>query len=242
MCLSMKRGAYTILPTGEVDASICEDNDDDNDHVEPTVEQLQQTIAYIYDDNLRLQAQVVRLEADLASVNRRLAYQQQIMQQLQTVALLHENDIESHCHGSNRLVHSSSCDDDVLAAAQQGDIALFRCRLRSSPTNETEEEIISRLGSAALTVACQYGHTDIAEFLLERQVDVQVEHNSPLQWAAQRGDKTLTKLLLRHGANPKELNNCPLRLATHMGHYDVAEIIRSAINRMDILSDTDIPQ
>lgn len=52
--------------------------------------------------------------------------------------------------------------------------------------------------------ACEYGHAEVAEFLLDRGVDVNAplkpHQQSGLHWAASGGYGTLVKLLLRHGA------------------------------------------
>jgi hypothetical protein len=214
---------YSLVATvdnydeGDCDAADADDIDADT------------TIARMYDENLQLQARILMLETELDSAKRKIQRQQQIMQQLQTVALLSdEGGASSHSAPPARVLDE---DDDVFEAVRDGDLNLFRIRLRSSVISD-EAETVSRVGAAALVIACQRGHIDIVEFLLERHVDAQVEFNSPLQWAAQRGDEPLTRLLLKHGADPRALNNCPLRLATRMGHYAVASILTNAINIM----------
>jgi ankyrin repeat protein len=192
----------------------------------------------MYEENLQLQARILMLETSLESANRKIEQQQEVMQQLQTVALLSDGDV-SRCVAVRTSVPArvnvparvSDEDDDILDAVRDGDLNLFRIRLLSSVVSD-EAETFSRVAASALVIACQHGRIDVAEFLLDRKVDAQVQHNSPLQWAAQRGDEPLTRLLLKHGADPRALNNCPLRLATRMGHYAVASILTNAIKIM----------
>ncbi|MBI5207551.1 MAG: ankyrin repeat domain-containing protein [Candidatus Firestonebacteria bacterium] len=64
-----------------------------------------------------------------------------------------------------------------------------------------------------LLIAFENGHNEIAEFLIDKGVDVNVKHRSgwtPLDLAIDKKDKKLIKLLISKGANTKSINGLQL--------------------------------
>ncbi|KAH9963416.1 hypothetical protein BGW80DRAFT_1544560, partial [Lactifluus volemus] len=85
-----------------------------------------------------------------------------------------------------------------------------------------------------LHVAAHYGLCDIAEFLIvERAQNVnarQSDNRTPLSIASERGNGTITRFLLQHGAdtNPCDKKSyIPLNLASQGGHLEVVQILLS---------------
>ena len=65
-------------------------------------------------------------------------------------------------------------------------------------------------GVTPLYVACECGHTELVEALLERGTDVNVRDNfveAPLHVAGKTGRRNIMKLLLDHGADPSVLDH-----------------------------------
>jgi len=58
---------------------------------------------------------------------------------------------------------------------------------------------------------------------------------TPLHYAAERGNFEIVKLLLAHGANPNVRDNyyraTPMEIAQQKGHYDVVDLLKNVQNR-----------
>ncbi|KAH9971101.1 hypothetical protein BGW80DRAFT_508973 [Lactifluus volemus] len=84
-----------------------------------------------------------------------------------------------------------------------------------------------------LHVAAHYGLCDIAEFLIvERAQNVnarQFDDHTPLSIASERGNGTITRFLLQHGADPNTCDNhcIPLNLESRRGDLEVVQILIS---------------
>lgn len=97
----------------------------------------------------------------------------------------------------------------------------------------------SSMRGAALTIAEAYGHTDIAEVLRaailnEKDAPVDPKLSDDLAEAALRaasksGYKSLVKELLNHGVKASAMEGAALTLADFYGHFDVADVLRTAI-------------
>jgi ankyrin repeat protein len=88
-------------------------------------------------------------------------------------------------------------------------------------------------GGAALHMAAQFGHEDVAKLLLARKADVNAKNTmgeTPLHiTAAEFGYKDIAELLLAHGADVNCKNNwgkTPLQVASQRGYKDIVELLR----------------
>jgi hypothetical protein len=74
----------------------------------------------------------------------------------------------------------------------------------SLKTNATKAQLL-----AGFVHACEYGHKDVVEFLLDKGIDLRVEENTgqpALHLAAHRGQLEIVRLLLAHGARLEARN------------------------------------
>lgn len=82
-----------------------------------------------------------------------------------------------------------------------GDLSSLKMQLTDANKN-----FIDELGMAPLHWACDRGHVHIVEYLLERQVDINlysIDQQTPLHIASGCGHTDLVVLLLSKGANPE---------------------------------------
>lgn len=87
-------------------------------------------------------------------------------------------------------------------------------------------------GKSPLHFACIYSQFDIANFLLQSKAEVDVKDNNgntPLFDAVfnSKGEESIIKLLLSHGANPDIKNNyevSPKSLADTIANFDVSHL------------------
>ena len=90
---------------------------------------------------------------------------------------------------------------DLESAAGTGHIDTVRAILTSGSATGDQH-------AAGLAWACQYGHTEVVEYLLDAGSDPNgmYERNAPLHWAAVGAQSEVARLLLEYGANPRALN------------------------------------
>lgn len=104
---------------------------------------------------------------------------------------------------------------DIFEASRLGD--LERTKLLVTDVNLSEDS-----GNTLLHLAAHNGHTNIVEFLLSSNVDIDSTNeygNTPLHFASHRGYFEVVDLLLRHGANIYATNrysSTPLDLAANV--------------------------
>ena len=86
-------------------------------------------------------------------------------------------------------------------------------------------------GTSPLSVAAQYGHLTVVQYLLEQGADKEKANNngaSPLFLAAQNGHLGVVQKLLEQGANVNKANNVgvsPLWIAAYYGHLVVVQFL-----------------
>uniref|UniRef100_A0A7N8XG35 Ankyrin 3a n=1 Tax=Mastacembelus armatus TaxID=205130 RepID=A0A7N8XG35_9TELE len=91
---------------------------------------------------------------------------------------------------------------------------------------------VSFMGYTPLHVACHYGNTKMANFLLQNHARVNGKTKNgytPLHQAAQQGHTHIINLLLQHGASANELTvngNTALTIARRLGYISVVDTLR----------------
>jgi ankyrin repeat protein len=111
--------------------------------------------------------------------------------------------------------------NQILAAARAGDMDRVESLLEATPALL---HVRDGDGMTPLHHAVRGGHTEVAEFLLDRGADILVvdaQNRTPLHHAADEGDAATVALLLARGADvmAREFRGrTPLYLATNWGH------------------------
>lgn len=94
-----------------------------------------------------------------------------------------------------------------------------------------------------LTAACEYGHLDVIETLLQAKVDVNCfdgKHDSPLLVAAELGNNFVAEILLKYGADCNKFekgSRSPLAITSELGHQSVLETLLKHNARCSIMID-----
>ena len=159
-------------------------------------------------------------------------------------------------------VHCPSTDSvgmyPIHWAATEGSIALVAFLLRhltgSGGTSSNNEDIINARdgsGCTPLLIASQYGHADLAAFLLKRGADgsaVDSSSDTALHWAAYKGSVPVCGLLLHlHGVgghidNIDDFGQTPLHLAAMRGNVEVVQyLLEEAEAYMDRQARGEVP-
>lgn len=127
------------------------------------------------------------------------------------------------------LNHSLLIADEIHDSAREGDLKKVRAILRDNPDLLNAR---SDNGATPLHVACWYGKTEVATYLIQKGADINLKAQnniSPLHIAAMTGNLELVKLLLEKGSTSllegAEWNNTPLHLACERGHPAVVEYL-----------------
>jgi ankyrin repeat protein len=103
-----------------------------------------------------------------------------------------------------RLLLSRGATLDLTVAAALGDFDRVNSILAADPTRIRDAR---PNGRRALTVAVEFGHDDIARFLLDHGAnptwaEISAERGGALHAAARLGNRAMVELLLAHGADP----------------------------------------
>jgi hypothetical protein len=116
-------------------------------------------------------------------------------------------------------------DSPLLMAASKGDAPMVELLL--SEGADAREH-----GDAAILLACQGGHVDVARLLVDDGgARVDVDLGSPLLWAVRLGNRALAEVLLERGADPECLGGLPLRMATRKSDVEMARVLLGARGR-----------
>lgn len=237
---------YERVDSRSVSSSELVSNDDEcEEGPEYCAQSIPQSCEYLEEDsmlvslsneNLALHDRVNELERELGVFESRIAQQSVLIHQLQSLVWSMENT------ELVRLPHDP-CEEDasILTAVENGETSLMVTLLRSSPSGQSAQMILNRVGTNALQIACQKGYLEIVTWLIENgDVDVRADFDSALQWAAKRGDQELVDILLRNGADPTNLNGCAIRIALDRGHNDVAKVLMEHVSYSSNKNHSDI--
>ena len=89
-------------------------------------------------------------------------------------------------------------------------------------------------GATAIYVACEFGHKDAVQLLLEAKAppdQPREDGATPLYKACQDGKLDIVKLLLKHGAKVDQIDAnqmTALWVACHQGHMELAKVLLEA--------------
>ena len=89
-------------------------------------------------------------------------------------------------------------------------------------------------GATAIYVACEFGHKDAVQLLLEAKAppdQPRKDGATPLYKACQEGKLDIVKLLLKHGAKVDQIDAnqmTALWVACHQGHIELAKVLVEA--------------
>lgn len=108
-----------------------------------------------------------------------------------------------------RLLIARGAAHDLTVAAALGDFDRVKAILEKDPAQVREAR---PSGRRPLTAAVEFGHDDIARYLLDRGADpslpeASAEKGAALHIASSRGNHDLVELLLKHGADPNGHND-----------------------------------
>lgn len=113
---------------------------------------------------------------------------------------------------------------EIEKQAQKGDFA--RVKVIAEEFAGADEKTLN----AGLIAACEYGHADIAAYLLDSGADIHARHMNmkpdyPLQVAACRGKTEVVELLLDRGADIHVDSDQPIRHAALNNHIETAKLL-----------------
>ncbi|KAM4676580.1 ankyrin repeat and KH domain-containing protein 1-like isoform 2-T2 [Discoglossus pictus] len=119
------------------------------------------------------------------------------------------------------------CSTPLMEAAQEGHLELVKYLLTAANVHAT-----TATGDTALTYACENGHTDVADVLLQTGADLEHESEggrTPLMKAARAGHLCTVQFLISKGANINRAtannDHTVVSLACAGGHLAVVELL-----------------
>jgi ankyrin repeat protein len=78
-------------------------------------------------------------------------------------------------------------------------------------------------GRVALDMACEAGHREIVEMLIDSGADINGKYGRPLMYACQNGHIHIVECLLNAGANYNIYDGSPIAFTYRKGHKDIIE-------------------
>lgn len=100
---------------------------------------------------------------------------------------------------SSKASGTTVSDEDIHEAARQGDLE----KIKSALAAGVEVDAPTRYGATALFFACDRGHREVVDFLLEKGADPNTKDTfynaTPMTWAQSKGHKDIVIKLLNNG-------------------------------------------
>ncbi|XP_012253973.2 histone-lysine N-methyltransferase EHMT1 isoform X2 [Athalia rosae] len=116
-------------------------------------------------------------------------------------------------------------------AAKSGHLDVCQIILSECKAPRTLVDSVDDGGWTSLIWACEFCHTDVARFLLEKKCDPLIrdaEQNIALHWSAFSGSSEITELLLNQGCDVNAVNvhgDTPLHIAARQDQYAVSILL-----------------
>ncbi|XP_015608564.1 histone-lysine N-methyltransferase EHMT2 isoform X2 [Cephus cinctus] len=116
-------------------------------------------------------------------------------------------------------------------AAKSGHLDVCQIILSECKVPRTLVDSVDDGGWTSLIWACEFCHTDVARFLLEKKCDPLIrdaEQNIALHWSAYSGSSEITELLLSEGCDVNAVNvhgDTPLHIAARQDQYAVSVLL-----------------
>ncbi|KAJ4440633.1 hypothetical protein ANN_08780 [Periplaneta americana] len=131
-------------------------------------------------------------------------------------------------HGADMKITNNNGRTPLHLAALSGHLPIVK---RLSVGNEALLTTADSDGDTALHGAAYYGHSSVAEYLSERNIEIDIrneEGNTALHYAAERGHLPTVECLLRHGAYINVTDNngrTSMHLAAISGHFTIVKYL-----------------
>ncbi|KAI4501270.1 hypothetical protein M0802_003643 [Mischocyttarus mexicanus] len=116
-------------------------------------------------------------------------------------------------------------------AAKSGHLEVCQIILTECKVPRTLVDSVDDGGWTSLIWACEFCHTDVARFLLDKKCDPLIrdaEQNIALHWSAYSGSAEITEMLLNEGCDVNAVNvhgDTPLHIAARQDQYAVSVLL-----------------
>ncbi|XP_033228830.1 histone-lysine N-methyltransferase EHMT1 [Belonocnema kinseyi] len=116
-------------------------------------------------------------------------------------------------------------------SAKSGHLDVCRIILRECKVPRTLVDSVDDGGWTSLIWACEFRHTEVARFLVEKKCDPLIrdaEQNIALHWSAFSGSSEITEMLLNEGCDVNAVNvhgDTPLHIAARQDQYAVSVLL-----------------
>ncbi|KAF3419879.1 hypothetical protein E2986_10424 [Frieseomelitta varia] len=116
-------------------------------------------------------------------------------------------------------------------AAKSGHLEVCKIILTECKAPRTLVDSVDDGGWTSLIWACEFCHTDVARFLLDKKCDPLIrdaEQNIALHWSAFSGSSEITEMLLNEGCDVNAVNvhgDTPLHIAARQDQYAVSVLL-----------------
>ncbi|XP_014476702.1 PREDICTED: histone-lysine N-methyltransferase EHMT1 [Dinoponera quadriceps] len=116
-------------------------------------------------------------------------------------------------------------------AAKSGHLEVCKIILNECKVPRTLVDSVDDGGWTSLIWACEFCHTDVARFLLDKKCDPLIrdaEQNIALHWSAFSGSSDITELLLNEGCDVNAVNvhgDTPLHIAARQDQFAVSVLL-----------------
>ncbi|BCS82771.1 putative ankyrin repeat protein [Cotonvirus japonicus] len=129
------------------------------------------------------------------------------------------------------LINCYKFDSNVIKfAIKQGNLDIIKYILKLKHKKDTliDNKRFTAIGlQKCLNLSCEFGHLEVAKFLVENGVDIQADNNYAVQLASQSGHLEIVRFLVSQGANIQSNDNCAVKWASQSGHLEVVKFLVS---------------